>query len=321
MGFWHRLLGIKRPVVDPDGLDPVARQLRTLAANGDHGSVHAALVSLQDWDDLHFHVAALADHDGRPAWLDAMIATNPASAIARTLRGAHSIRWAWEARGGTLAAQVAGDAWQVFHERLELAMEDLDQATRLAPHDPTPWAFMIRAGMGLGWDLSDRQAVFSEAVARHRLHFGAHDRLLTALCAKWGGDHEAMFAHAYSAAEAAPHGSMLHGLIARAHVERWLHHAMKDESELQRRYFELPHVRQDILRSFRQCLGTPLMARSKEAFTVRNLYAFCFYALGESGLLLRELEMLGPHLSEYPWMLEGEPAEVFRRARQSVGYV
>jgi hypothetical protein len=121
----------------------------------------------------------------------------PDTAVGNLFRGVYYIHRAWDIRGSDVAHNVQRNVWSEFHQGLHIAQESLLRAAKQDPEDPTPFAFLAGA-VAKGLELSKEQAFewFAAAIARDRTNSTAHFARLSALCEKWGGSHEAMFAFA-----------------------------------------------------------------------------------------------------------------------------
>jgi len=184
--------------------NPRARTLRAQIEAGNWRDAQAFLESLRDWGLRDFFVDVLGDWSGRPPWLDTWCHSSPGSPVPWLIRGVHGVRWAWEARGASTADKVAEDAWPVFVSRLEAAESDLQKAAGLDVRDPAPWSWLITTARGLQREATVERQRFQEAQRRDPLNRSAHVHMLTALCWKWGGSHDAMFDFARQTSAAAP---------------------------------------------------------------------------------------------------------------------
>lgn len=131
------------------------------------------------------------------------------------VRGIHSVKWAWQARGGGWTPKHYG----LFQSRLIEAEQDLFAAAEARPDDPTPWAWLIYAGKGRGHEKEVLLAHFKEAIRRAPLHRAAHSILCDAITPKWGGSPEKLREFATKASARAPAGSPVHAVVAEAHFE------------------------------------------------------------------------------------------------------
>lgn len=125
MGLLGKLFGSSAPRLETPDDDPQAKRLR-------------AAQQKNDWKR-------------RPPFFDAWVDASPNCSEAWLLRGAHGIQWAWEARSGASAQNVAEEAWPIFFERLKGAWSDLNHAIELNPADPTPFGQLIPCAMACNW--------------------------------------------------------------------------------------------------------------------------------------------------------------------------
>ncbi len=190
-------------------------------------------------------------------------------------------------------------------DRLNLAQEDLEKAIELDPRDPTPFAFLIRVAMGLEWDREETQELLEQArelCPEHRL---AHRNMLIYLCEKWHGSHEEMFEFARNSANNAKPGSGLHTLVGDAHWHRQQYQALWEERGDYDKYFLNQEVRSELLAAYHGSLASP--SYRENAFTLqdRNVFAYCLVQANELGLARREFELIGNHMTEWPWLFMG----------------
>lgn len=275
----------------------------------------------QDWDARGHYLDHLVVHAPRPA-LDALCAQQP-SPLAFLVRGCHAIMWAWAARGRGKSDNVSAAAWKLFEERLRMAEADLHMAAQGDPADPTPFANLIRVAMATDAPPEALWNNFQAAVARQPDHWKAHDAMLSALSARWGGSNEEMFDFARRRAAEAPPGSDLPMLLFAAHLDVWSHtHTIDGNPAGALAYIHQPHVRQELDAAYARSLGGPARVRASTV-RVRNDAAFVFHLWRDLQRLRMELDRLGGAFTEYPWVYlrsnDGSTKDVVNMARLTVG--
>lgn len=306
------------PTLDPACGNPRARALRDSLARGDWKDAQGFLEGLRVYELRDFFVSALSAWPGRPAWLEAWCESQPGSPVPWLIRGVHGLRWAWEARGSTTADKVKESAWPAFVERLVSAERDLQQAAALDTRDPAPWTWLVTTARALQQDAAVERERFDEAVRRDPENLAAHRHFLTALCWKWGGSHQAMFAFAREASGRAGEGSRLHTLVAEAHLERWVAYGMEGATADGAVYLRTPDVVAEVEAAWRRSAGSPRYA-SPVAASDHNLFAFLFWQQLKPALARRELAAAGDVVTEGPWQYLGDPVATFLEARQESG--
>lgn len=157
--------------------------------------------------------------DTTAAWTDRWADAEPDNPDAVLVRARSLIMRGWEVRGSGWASTVRADAAVEFRRLLQLALPLNDEAARLAPEDPTPWAQRMLLAIALGAGRTAFDTSWDEVVARDPHHREAHNFKLMYLCRKWCGSHEEMFAFAREAAAAAAVGSPLRVLPVQATAE------------------------------------------------------------------------------------------------------
>ncbi len=310
-------LGVE--VVSPTWGDPDARRLQLQLAAGDFQSTAAVFRTLRDWDERDFFVRALSEAPGRPEWVEAWTRAKPDSADAWLLRSVHTVQWAWEARGSGYAETVGDNAFKVFHARLRHADGDFRRAVELDPADPTPWAHWMWAGIGGQIGIDHIRQRHDEATRRHKHHRTARQAMFQALCAKWYGSAEQMFAYVREACSDLPEGHGLHFLIPQAHYERWLQHWREKDRRAANKYLRQTDVRDEIMEAARRSILSPHYEPNVFTNEDRNWFAWAFSAMGENAAACRQFRRLGRWVATPPWGAQAEVLHEFRTARRNSG--
>jgi len=265
-----------------------------------------------------FYVRAMSTWKGHPFAFETWKREEPQSPHAWLLSGAHLIDWAWQARGSDQAEDVDQQAQATFEERLKLAVSDLERAGGLNMEDPTPYAFQLRAAMGLNMARENTLKIFEQAVRRCPDHYLAHSNMLTYLCEKWHGAHEDMFEFARIASDKADDGSLLHALIPQAHTERWLYAIAFDQDPEGDDYFQRQDVRDAILSAYALSLGSPNHVASPLSHYAANDFAFALVRCGELEAARQECERIGRYPTWLPWSYLGTPSDTYNHVRTTL---
>jgi len=234
------------------------------------------------------------------------------------LRGAHGVVWAWEARGQGRASTVAGSAWPDFHGRLARAEDDLREAARLDPPDPTPWLHLLRSGRGLQVGTAELRRRYDEAESRHPRGWLHNYQYLQGIALKWGGSHEEMFAFARGSASAAPDGSPVIALVAAGHFEVALD---LQGLEAKRAYFSHPEVADEIMELARRSVLSPDWVDDHLTVGALNHVAAALAMSGQTATAEQLGVRIGTRRSQMPWSLMPSADRLFALARagQPVG--
>jgi hypothetical protein len=289
---------------------------RSALASGDWVSVDAGLAAVTDPERRELVVDRLVDGLERGPALDEW-ADSDRSAQGLLVRGAHSIRWAWEARGNGRAAQVEKSAWNIWFERLRSAETDLVNAAKLAPDDPTPWGRLVISARALEISQAERWSRYRRATALAPFLSITADEMLQGLCKKWSGSHDAMFAFATETSEAAPIGHPIHRVVAMAIIER--RSACESLAAWRQLRAESPKFERILNAAAAQSVDLDSFGVSEDPdpqyLLTRNVFACAFAQMNHLNRLRMELETIGPNITEWPWRMWGDPEAEVRRVR------
>jgi tetratricopeptide (TPR) repeat protein len=269
------------------------------------------LEQLKDWDARDFYVEALTNWPGRPQWLDDWMRQRPGSTSAWLMRGVHSMKWAWEARGSGYAETVSPQGFELFFERLAQAEAELYRAAELDPDDPTPWAALVMVGVGAQVGREQLWERFEQAIRRYPHHWRAHVNMLQGLCDKWGGSHEQMFDFVRSVSGRLPEGHPLHVLIPMAHYERMRRYERENDVKAAAAYFHRPDVGEEITEAARRSVHSAEYQPSWQYPVELNYFAFAFYGMGQRTQARQLFRRIGPWIT-LPW----GPVDEFLNARR-----
>ncbi|PZV89507.1 protein of unknown function [Micromonospora phaseoli] len=207
----------KDPFLDPTYGDPHRKALIRALEKRSWKFARELLNMAADPDEMAFLMEAVGGVDGIQDWIDA----EPESTLPVLVAGCHAVHWAWEARGGKRAKYTTAAQFRGFHERLRHAETLLRRVLDREPDNVTAWAWLVTSSRGLGVGSAEALQRFEAVTRLHPGHVVAHEQRLQYLCAKWSGSHEEMFDFARGAATAAGPNSLLHELVAVAHIEKW----------------------------------------------------------------------------------------------------
>jgi hypothetical protein len=300
----------------PEEEDPNVLRLRDGLEKGNFRAAQKFLAATTEPNARAFFISALSEWKGRPDWLDAWGEAFPKSEIPLLIRGSHSIKWAWEARGNAVADQVDLAMWPIFLSRLQMAEEDLKAAAKMNPADATPWAWLLTTALGLQLKESEAQKRFEEAIRRAPDHWAAHRGMFAYLCKKWHGSHEKMFEFARSRSKSASKGSPLHALIPLAHLEIWIYMGVNNQSEQAKMYMASQDVKNEIERAYSLFLDLTQAPASAVFYFYGSLntFAFCFAMSKDHKNALHAFRMLEDHYRPIPWSYLGG-REAFERLK------
>ncbi|WP_079312089.1 hypothetical protein [Microbispora sp. GKU 823] len=292
--------------------DPGAAGLRSVLIARDWRSAQSFLGSVTDPDDRAFYVNVCGSVEGVQDWIDEWIAAEPDSTLPLLVKGAHGIKWAWEARGAAVAEMTSEQQFREFHRRLKVAEDCLDEVVERDPDDVAAWSFLVVSARGRQVGREETLRRFHAATSRHPGHVHTHSQMLQWLCAKWFGSEEEMFAFARRAVTDSPPGSPLGRLVAEAHLEKWLSLDRGEDEE----YMARPDVRAELRAAADHSVRHPAYRRRPGWPEDHNLFACAFVLAGDHVAARERFEALGDLVTERPWSYLGDPGRVCARMRQ-----
>jgi hypothetical protein len=297
--------------VDPEFRDPDAAAVRAAVTGRDWPALRALVSVERPPGDRDFLVKVASLVYGGEEWLPEVAREHLDDPLPLLLYGMRAIDWAWEARTGARARHVSQDRFALFHQRLALAEDCLQDVVRREPGDVTAWTGLITVARGLQMDDDEERRRFDGAVAADPTNVRAHLQMLQNVCHKWGGSHERMFAFAAKAAENGGPGSRLGVLVAQAHLEYWLELGHEGS-----RYFSSARVRNALRLAADGSVLHPRYVRGKDFPIDHNPFALAFSLAGDRAAARAHFEVLGDHVAEQPWVYYSrEPAAAFARER------
>lgn len=303
--------GAAEPRLDPAYGDESVRLALRQAADGDWAALRPALAAAEG-EDLTFLVGAIADVPRVEQWTSRALADTPDDTLLLLLSGARHIDWGWEARTGARAKDVTEERWKVFHERLEVAEEQLLEVAEREPSWHAPWRFLQTSALGASLGPEVATSRFEAAVRRAPGNSASHWVRLQQLSAKWGGSHEEMHEFARSVMLAAPEGSRLGELVAVAHLEHWL--ALPDGED--RAYLTSPAVVAGLQEAAFRSVLHPAFVPARGWQGAFNTFAMAFSLADQPKTARLLFEALDGFVTESPWhYLSGNPVKAFRAHR------
>ncbi|MGK5742675.1 DUF4034 domain-containing protein [Micromonospora sp. URMC 103] len=287
--------------------DPTAAALQEALGRRDWRTARDLLVPVTDPDDHAFYVSMAADVTGLQDWIGEWVDAEPSSTLPLLVRGAHAVKWAWEARGGARASQTREEQFKEFWRRLKFAENCLDEVADRDPDDVTARVFLVMSARGRQVDRDEAQRRFDDVVARHPWHRIAHEQMLQYRCEKWFGSHDEMFDFARSTVAKAPTGAPLGHLVAVAHLEKWLDLPVGEDGE----YIGDDAVRAELNAAADASVRHPDYRRRPGWPSVHNSFAMAFALSGDLRSAAGQFEVIGDQVSEWPWQyLNGRQPEL-----------
>jgi hypothetical protein len=306
------------PAIDKCQGDQAARFLRAALERRDWPTARDFLSSITDRDDHAFYLSICAGVPGVQDWIQQWVEAEPQSTLPRLVQGVHAVYWAWEARGADYADRTPQAQLELFFNRVVFADNCLHEVAERDPHDTTARAFLLNSGMGRQVDLNEQGRRFTEVLKRHPQHRWAHGAMLQYLCAKWHGSHEQMFAFARHTSHNAPPGSPLHGVIADAHIEKYLD---LGRSGAAAGYLEQPEVGAELMAAAERSVFHPAYQRRPGWPRTHNAFAFVLHRADQYQAAYRLYKEIGDdYITEHPWDYYNteRPLDYFLQCRQTL---
>lgn len=315
--------GGERPEADPHALPVPRRQrngtytLRALgdarvlalveaARAGDWEAVKAALVPFDLGSD-HQVLGELADLDGVQNWIGRAVEQDEEHrATALLISGTRHVSWGWEARTSARAVNVTQEQWRVFHERLDIAEEQLFRAAELRPDWVTPWRRLLTSGRGMSLGTVVNETRLEAALRRAPLDLETHIEWISQLQPRWGGEPGEAMAFARDAFARAPHGDRIGCAIAMAHIEDWVE---SDDMSCLR----TPAIQAELRDAADRSILHPAYARPPGWQHDFNVFAMALSLAGERHTAGRVFRALDGAYTEWPWTYFEEPEKQFAR--------
>ncbi|MFC0598348.1 hypothetical protein [Streptomyces palmae] len=313
--------GAERPAADPHAL-PAERsgkngtyKLRALgdtrvlalveaATAGDWTAVRAALAPFDLGRD-HQVLGTLADLDGVQDWIGRAIEEDKEhQATALLISGARHISWGWEARTAARAANVTREQWRIFHERLEIAEEQLLEAAESRPEWVTPWSRLLTSGRGMSVGHAVNGARLDAALRRDPLDLETHLEWVSYLQPRWSGEPGQALAFAREAFARAPQGHRLGCVIAMAHIENWVESDRED-------CLETPEIQAELRAAADHSILHPDYVPRPGWQQDFNMFAMALSLAEERHTIRRVFRALDGAYTSWPWVYIGEPEKRF----------
>ncbi|MEU4777178.1 DUF4034 domain-containing protein [Micromonospora sp. NPDC023633] len=305
----------KDPVLDPTFGDPHRKALIRALEKRKWKFARELLDMAADPDEMAFLMEAVGGVDGVQDWVGDWIGAEPDSTLPVLVAGCHAVHWAWEARGGKRAKYTTAAQFKAFHERLRYAEALLQQVLAREPDNVTARAWLVTSSRGLGVGAAEARQRFEAVTRLHPGHVVAHEQRLQYLCAKWSGSHEEMFDFARGAATAAGPNSLLHELVAVAHIEKW--HA--SEREEGNEYIVSDEVRTELLTAADNSIFHPDYIPAGPGWAPRvATFAMALELADEFDAAGHAFALLDGLVTEWPWQILGDPVEKFTASRDYV---
>lgn len=308
-----RKRGAAGPRIDETHGDPAARALVEAVTIGDWRLVRDIFEPVADSDDRAALMRLAGRVEGVPGWIGEWRAAEPSSTLPLLFLGCHSASSAWELFEVVPTAAELGkqERKREFRRRLLLAENALDDVVARDADDVTARTWLVMTGRGRGVDVVEARLRFNEVVKRHPGHVLAHEEMLQYLCPTWFGDSEQLFAFAREAAASASPGSLVHTVVALAHLEHCV--SLRDPKPM-----ETAEVRAELLAAAENSVLHPSFTPRFGWQSRGNAFAMAFAWAELHDAAARVFDLLGDQPTESPWYYRNErdPAGVFAHNRQ-----
>jgi hypothetical protein len=279
----------------------------TDAVRADDWAAFKAALAAFDLDREHYVLSELADLGGVQNWIvEAAGDDEEYRATALLVAGARNINWGWEARTRAYAKNVTREQWRLFHERLEIAEEQLLEAAELRPAWVAPWRRLLTSGRGMSLGATVNGTRRDAALRRDPLDLATHVEWVSYLQPRWSGKPGQALSYARDAFARAPQGHRLGCVIAVAHIEDWV------ESD-GGKSLETSGVRAELREAAEHSILHPAYERAPGWQYDFNVFAMALSLAGERRTARQVFRALDGAFTKRPWSYFTRPEEQFAR--------
>jgi hypothetical protein len=294
---------------------PEVGWLRQATAARDWAGIRRYADGLPQGTDRAFLVRVVAEVPGVEHFLRELVAAAPDDVLALTTLGTREIEIGWEIRSSARAEHVSREQFRQLHEHLRQAEQLLIRATALDPSHDAAWAARLTTAMGLQLGQNEARRRYDRLAAYHPHHLTGQARLLQQLCPKWSGSWEAAHGFARECLLNSPEGSLSGGLVAEAHLERWLD--LPSAGNERTDYLRQAHVHAELVEAAERSVLHPHYRPAYGWVTIQGVFAALFSLIGDTARAAAHFRALGNLASEYPWSYLGKPADAYVKHRSA----
>ena len=97
---------------------------------------------------------------------------------------------AWHERGHNYAGSVSPQAWQGFRSNLDRAKAELERSAAISKACPHWYDLMQEVALGQGWQESEYEALFEEAVSKEPTYYSYYFAKANFYQPRWYGSHD-----------------------------------------------------------------------------------------------------------------------------------
>ncbi|HWU08269.1 MAG TPA: hypothetical protein VN520_18115 [Streptomyces sp.] len=302
-----------RAEFDPCVTIPSLADLRGALRDDDWGTVEAYFEFIGHEDDRAVAAGVVDRLSTSQRFLERAVATQPRSALARTLLARRYIVIGWDIRSAYTAEHVSREQFQQFHGWLRRAEQLLIDVCAEHPAYAMAWAARLTTARGLQLGLSEVRRRYERLAEHHPHHISAQSSLLQRLCPKWGGSWEEAHAFVRTCLESAPPGSHAGRLVAEVHLERWLDDSDINPSD----YLRSAEVRDEILAAAARSVQHPDYRPGFDWIGDHNTFAGALCLGGHHREAAPFFRTLGNKATESPWHHVGDKEVQFLKHRRT----
>lgn len=281
---------------DTLGYGVLIERLQNFLARGRWDIVESELAkrSRAELSLLVLHMGTTKQENGSilQSWYQAC----PHSFYATLIYAHYFIEYAWDARGSGLGSSVTEEMGMLFFQRLEEANALLEEAKHINPNHPEPYALSIVIEKARAFHGS---RLIEDLNRTDKLHIVGQRAIINGLSQRWGGAKGEGLAYAKSLSKGAPKGSLLHGLIADAHIEIWMD--FMEDLLGAKNYFTHKNVKHELLMAYEKAFPQKKFTKDIDTILVLNAFAFCFYLAKLEPQAREILTFLKGKSELYPW--------------------
>lgn len=273
---------------------PQVQEVNQFIENEDFNAIAALYMSLNS-DEKSLLLDGVARNDNNIDLLHKWHSLQPEEWIANLFAGEAYAFVAWRERTGQDAEYLTDSQIEGFFENLEQANTCLSKANLLKPKEAEIYARLIRVKMGLS-EKEKAQNCFDTLVSIEPNHLCGHLFMVNLLAPKWLGSFEEMKTFA-SQFESPQKNDLRYVVFMHFAMQHFVDLSYKNENTAEKIFKKTYH---NTIKKAYQQFEIPSIP-SLHRYYLHNYFSYLFYLLDENKLRNKEIDLVGNHISLFPW--------------------